>query len=274
MVRTPFFAISAAWSALLIGAPACGPPDYARRVGGDDAGNSPASTLSMVDPALLAYWRFDDGAGIAVADSSGRGHDGVLIANGATPPPVWTTGRVRGALALDGKTFVRVPDSPDWDQIGSADAFTIVAWVIRQTTVTGWNTIVSRQYQITQWEHFNLGFKGDYVAPIASTQVDQFRYCTAPAPSVSGLWMHIAGTYDGATLRGYQNGIEVCSIAFPATLPSDDTGLIIGGKTNAAGPNVEQAFTGLVDDLAVYGRALAAGEIAELAGGKPIVAAK
>jgi hypothetical protein len=271
-VRSLRFVISAAWSSLLIGAPACGPPDYATRVGRDHSptSNTPGSTSAPIDPGLLAYWRFDDGAGTLVADSSGRGHDGTLIGNGATPMPVWTTGKVRGALAFDGQTFVRVPDSPDWDQIGSANAFTVVAWVIRQTTASGWNTVVSRQYQVTQWEHFNLGFKGDYVAPVASTQIDELRYCTAPAPSVSGLWMHVAGTYDGTTLRGYENGIEVCNLAFSAALPSDDTGLIVGGKTNAAGPFVEQSFTGLVDDLAIYSRALDASELAELAAGKSI----
>jgi Concanavalin A-like lectin/glucanases superfamily len=270
-VRAPIFAISAACSTLLIGAPACGPPDYARRVErADSAPSISPITSATLDPGLLAYWRFDDGAGTVVTDSSGRGHDGTLIGNGATPVPVWTTGKVRGALALNGQTFVRVPDSPDWDQIGSTNAFTVVAWVIRQTAVIGWNTLVSRQYQITQWEHFNLGFKGEYLAPVAGTQINEFWYCTASAPTTRGLWMHIAGTYDGTTLRGYENGVEICHIDFTTALLSDDTGLIIGGKTNAAGPIVEQVFTGLVDELAIYTRAFGASEIADLAAEKPI----
>jgi hypothetical protein len=266
MVRTSWFAISGAWSVILIGAPGCGPPDYARRVGSNDAATSisPAPLSSNVDPDLLAYWRFDDQVGSVVADSSGRGHDGALISNGPTPMPVWTTGKVRGALALNGQTFVRVPDSPDWDHIGTANAFTLVVWVMRQTTV------VSRQYQVTEWEHFNLGFKDDYLTPIANTEINQFWYCTASAPTMNGLWMHVAGTYDGTTLRGYENGVEICNLDFTTMLTTDDTGLIIGGKINAAGPIVEQVFTGLVDELAIYGRALGPSEIAELAAGKPI----
>jgi hypothetical protein len=225
----------------------------------------------MLDPALLAYWRFDDAAGTAVRDSSGHGHDGTLISNISAPVPVWTTGKVRGALALDGRTFVSVPDSPDWDRIGSTNALTVVAWVIRQTSVVGWNTVVSRQYQTTEWEHFNLGFKDDSLTPIAGTQVNPSWYCTAPAPTTEGLWMHIAGTYDGTTLRGYENGAEICNLDFTTALTTDDTGIIIGGKINDAGPLVQQVFTGVIDELAIFSRALDASEIAAIAKGRPIV---
>jgi hypothetical protein len=261
----------ASWSALVIGAEGCGSPDYATWVGRADAtANSSPALPATVEPALLAYWRFDDGVGTAVMDSSGRGHDGAILGNGPLPIPVWTTGKVGGALALDGQTFVRVPYSSDWDELGATNAFTVVAWVVRQTTAIGWSTLVSRQYQQTTWEHFELSFKDDHAGPLASTQINQDWYCNASAPTVNGLWTHIAGTYDGTTLRGYQNGIEVCNLAFSTTLTPDDTGVVIGGENNMAGPIVNQLFTGLVDELAIYSRAFGPSEIAELAAGKPI----
>jgi hypothetical protein len=30
-------------------------------------------------------------------------------------------------------------------------------------------------------------------------------------PMVTGRWYHLVGTYDGATARGYRDGMEVCS---------------------------------------------------------------
>ncbi len=205
-----------------------------------------------------------------MVDSSGRGHDGVILGNGALPIPVWTTGKVGGALALDGQTFVRVPYSSDWDQLGATNSFTVVAWVVLQTTVIGWSTLVSRQYRQTTWEHFELSFKDDHAGPVASSQINEDWYCNASAPTVNGLWTHVAGTYDGTTLRGYQNGIEVCSRALSTTLTPDATGVVIGGANNMAGPIVNQFFTGLVDELAIYSRALGPSEIAELATGTPI----
>jgi hypothetical protein len=256
-----------------IGASACGSPDYTSWVGKGDlpAKGAPDATSTTAPPALLAYWRFDDGAGNLVLDSSGHGHDGTILANGTSPTPAWTTGKVGGALALDGQSFVRVPYSSDWNKLEATNAFTVVAWVIRQTTMIGWNTLVGRQYQGTTWEHFELGFKDDHVVPVASSQINQDWYCTAPAPTANGLWMHIAGTYDGTTLRGYESGIEVCNLAFATTLTTDDTGVVIGGENNLADPTVNQFFTGLVDELAIYSRAFSSSEIAELAAGKPLL---
>jgi hypothetical protein len=255
----------------MIGAVGCGSPDYATWTGFADAAanSSPASAIA-VDSALLAYWRFDDGAGTVVKDALGRGHDGIILANGSAASPVWTTGKVGGALALDGHTFVRVPYSRDWDELGATNAFTVVAWVLRQTNVTGWSTLVGRQFQRTTWEHFELSFKDDHVVPLSSTQINQNWYCTAPSPTTNGLWTHVAGTYDGTTLRGYVNGIEVCNLAFSTTLTTDDTGVVIGGENNMADQTVNQFFTGIVDELAIYSRAFGASEIAGLAAGKPI----
>jgi hypothetical protein len=255
---------------LLIGAVACGSPDYARWVGGADAATGSPAVPAKGEAALLAYWRFDDGAGTVVTDALGRGHDGTILTNGAAPNPVWTTGKVGGALALDGSTFVRVPYSSDWDELGATNAFTVVAWVLRQTNATGWSTLVGRQFQRTTWEHFELSFKDDHVAPLSSTQINQNFYCTAPSPTTNGLWMHVAGTYDGTTLRGYVNGIEVCNLVISAALTTDDTGVVIGGENNMADPTVNQFFTGLVDELAIYSRAFSASEVAAVAAGKPI----
>ena len=250
---------------MLIVPAGCGSPDYATWVGkgASLATGAPDAASGTVDPSLLAHWRFDDEVGTAATDSSGRGHHGTLVGT-----PVWTTGKIRGALALDGQTFVRMPYSSDWDQLGATNAFTVVAWVMRQTTVVGWNSLVSRQYQRTTWEHFELSFKDDHVVSVASSQINPDWYCTAPSPTTNGLWMHIAGTYDGTTLRAYESGIEVCNLAISTALTTDDTGIVIGGENN--NESVNQFFTGLVDEVAIYSRAYSPSEIAELAAGKPI----
>src|SRR5262249_18136306 len=56
--------------------------------------SSEASASFTVAPnvapsGVVAYWKFDEGSGTTVADSSGNGNTGTLV-NG----PVWTAGRV------------------------------------------------------------------------------------------------------------------------------------------------------------------------------------
>jgi len=65
----------------------------------DSSGNPMTKTTTdyEYDDGLVAHWKFDETSGITAADSSGNGNDGILI-NG----PTWTTGKIDGAVSLDG----------------------------------------------------------------------------------------------------------------------------------------------------------------------------
>ena len=70
----------------------------------------------------------------------------------------------------------------------------------------------------------------------------------APAPPL-GEWTHLATTYDGATLRLYENGIERASTASPGNI-SDDP------------PIFGVCSGGAMDELAFYDKALSADRLA------------
>ncbi|GAG19105.1 unnamed protein product, partial [marine sediment metagenome] len=53
--------------------------------------------LGGVTEGLLAHWKFDEGNGTSVSDSSGNGNTGTLSGS-----PQWVTGRIGGAIGLDG----------------------------------------------------------------------------------------------------------------------------------------------------------------------------
>jgi predicted outer membrane repeat protein len=69
----------------------------------------------------------------------------------------------------------------------------------------------------------------------------------------TGTWYHIAGTYDGTTAIVYLNGSPVSATT---TYSAGTTALNIGRRSNASLP-----FSGKIDNVAVWGRALSATEI-------------
>ena len=77
-----------------------------------------------------------------------------------------------------------------------------------------------------------------------------------------GMWHHVAGTFDGATVRLYADGREV-GYGTPATLninynlPTSND-LFIG---TYLWPGGSLSFTGSIDELSIYNRALSASEI-------------
>src|SRR5690606_25159099 len=81
-------------------------------------------------------------------------------------------------------------------------------------------------------------------------------------PSDGHTWVHIAATYDGATMRMYINGQEsgTREIPSPASINPNTLPLTIGAGTNGA-----HAMQGAIDDVRIYNTALAAADIQALA---------
>jgi len=80
------------------------------------------------------------------------------------------------------------------------------------------------------------------------------------ALSTSGVWVHVAGTYDGSTMRLYLNGTEQ-----PGAVSVSGT-VATGGGIHLSSSG--ETLNGRLDDVRVYSRALSATEIQALANGQ------
>ena len=63
-----------------------------------------------ISEGLIGWWKFDEGIGTTVADSSGAGHDGFF----AEGTPEWVPGMYGKALRFDGGSKVEIPDHEDF----------------------------------------------------------------------------------------------------------------------------------------------------------------
>jgi hypothetical protein len=88
----------------------------------------------------------------------------------------------------------------------------------------------------------------------------------------TGGWVHLAGTYDGRSgnMVLYVDGVPIGSDTVPGVIRigegSLDRPLIIGAELNVAAIDlVSGCFDGYVEEVRLYERALAAGEIRDLA---------
>jgi hypothetical protein len=114
------------------------------------------------------------------------------------------------------------------------------------------------------------------------TQGDLHFYVSGGAPGTfspsppatanvwDGQWHHIAGTYDGATVRLYVDGVEqgggnAATSAINYVL-ADNNVFRIGGYRSSC---VDFLFSGDIDEVQVFNRALTAAEIAAIYSGTP-----
>jgi hypothetical protein len=81
----------------------------------------------------------------------------------------------------------------------------------------------------------------------------------APLPLVVEL-THLAGTWDGTTMRLYANGVPVASAPFAGPVRGGPGPLFIGGRMNPA-TGTQEAISGILDEIGIYNRALTEKEI-------------
>lgn len=207
---------------------------------------------------LLAHFSMDEGAGTVVGDQSGNRRDGTLI--GAT----WTEGRFRTALHFIPGDQASVPAFPD-----ATASWTVSTWVRIDTAELGaeYETLVSTEVPFKGGWEVNVIFTpgppryhfGYYVGPNQSDY--DFVECNCFAPD---RWVHVAATVDGAAgrLALYVDGVRAQQVPIRAAITPGSPVLFFGTWSD---PSAPRPFTGALDDVAIWSRALVPEEIARLA---------
>ena len=217
-----------------------------------------------IDPATgLITWSSVDGlisrwSGEGNANDSRDGNHGTLE-GGATITP----GRVGQAFTFDGlNDHVLVPHAENLEPTH----VTVAAWV-RGTSQGTFRYIVTKSTPTFGGSPYALytGTNGGLTFYIH----DDITNVGSPPASSSiwdGNWHHVVGTFDLNHVRLYVDGVEIGS-GTPTTRAIDyefvDAGrdLVIGNYLGLPG---SYGFTGQIDELSVYNRALRAAEIQDL----------
>jgi hypothetical protein len=219
----------------------------------DTTGNANTSDFTITfsvaqspTAGLVAAYSFNQGSGTTVADASGNGHTGVI--SGAA----WTTqGRFGNALSFNGIS--------EWVTVNSTGllnlttGMTVEAWVF-PTATTGVREILIKEG--SNVDIYNLYARNWRGLPESNVFVGgSNRVAEGPALPLNA-WTHVAGTYDGTTLRLYINGVQAASTAISGSITTSTGPLRIGGNSMWG-----EYFQGRIDEVRIYNRALSQAEI-------------
>ena len=222
----------------------------------DAAGNALASTFTSFfttvaapqPEGLVASYAFDENGGTIAADDSGNNHTGTIA--GAT----WTVGRFGAGLEFNGATaWVTVPHAAP---LALTTAMTLEAWVYPRA-LSGWNTVIMKER--SSGLAYALYANDNSPKPAAYVRLDGAsgsNGTSGPAPLALNTWTHLAATYDGATLTLVVNGTYTYRYPTSGLMASSSGPLRIGGNALWG-----EYFTGVIDEVRVYNRALSMTEI-------------
>jgi glucose/arabinose dehydrogenase len=203
-------------------------------------------TFAATVSGLVAAYAFEEGIGTSVADASGNSN--VAIISGAT----WSTaGKSGKALSFDGvNDWVSVADASSLDL---TTGLTLEAWV-HPASLSGWRTVVMKER--TAGLAYALYAHDNAPRPAVTVNVGSDQSSTGAQALPLNTWSHLAGTYDGTTLRLYVNGALVSSRPLAGSMSTSAQPLRLGGNAVWG-----EYFAGLIDDVRVYSRALSQSEV-------------
>jgi Concanavalin A-like lectin/glucanases superfamily len=226
-------------------------------------GLAAAILLTVATPAAgaailpVGVWPLNEGKGTVANDITGHHDNGSL--EGLAQ---WTKGRFQDGLGFNGNAAaVNVPDSRTLDPA----AVSVSAWVDSGTSPGSDKYIVAKGANGCLAASYGLytGINGGLEFYASSNQGLTWTISPDAGQSVwNGQWHHVVGTYDGSTVRLFLDGRQVGS-GTPDTAPiayglPTSNNLEIGDYPGCSGLD----FSGSIDEVKVFDRALGSGEIA------------
>jgi hypothetical protein len=234
---------------------------------GMGCGEAPLDAVRLPSDAiadnLVAHWNLDDDSGSLARDVSGHGYDGGLRGGS------WIAdGQFGGALrfaAGDGITVEGFPNAtPNWtvslwirlsDEQLAVNSETFTTILSTETlTAGGWEVNLDRQLAQPR-------FVFSYWAPPLTNYIGTECSCVKP-----GGWHHVAAVVDANADRIslYSDGTVTDQATRPSDIPPGDSTLRFA-QWNMSG----RLFTGDLDDVIIWRRALTAQEVAAITDRSP-----
>jgi hypothetical protein len=231
----------------------------------DLAGNRGVDSLSVVvcnpippppaDHLALAY-AFDEAGGSTLEDQSGNDNTGVL--HGAA----FGAGIHGNALLLNGTSaYAESPNSSSLDIGGTGLSIAFWTWINSTTSGVDYVIVGKPWYgsaMLYPFYQYGVEYSNGYARTLDFYFGDPSAVVHGPyrMNATTGVWTHVAFTYDGSWVRGYLDGVEILAVPETSTIQPRHNSLRLG--VDGA---YQQFMNGLIDDLRIYSRALTPTEI-------------
>lgn len=207
---------------------------------------------------LVGYWKFDEGSGNTASDSSGNTNTGTIYG------PTWETGKIGHALKFDG-TGDYVSISPL--NISGITSLTVSAWINSPFNQIGY--VLYNGYNgeslLHNGERLSDGSVSGRYPNLASFSVklqDGLWYDVYSSAISPNAWHHIVGDWiKGVSLRIYVDGVLMGENDIIPDYYLHNPGPAYNPRIGAYPYTEPDFFEGLIDEVRIYNRALANGEI-------------
>ena len=219
---------------------------------------------------LVGYWSMDDCRSAKATDFSGSGNTGSLTNFAlSTSTSNWVTGNAakRGcALDFDGSNdYVETPNNT-W---GITATGTISLWI--KTTQT---TVAATVFSLGRGDSYNDEFgiilnypTANKIGVFQDKLSGNYTYRQSDTTINTGAWFHVVGVMSGtgtSNMKIYINGVQETGSAATVGSPTELSDTLARYVRIGSRVTTHAYFSGSVDDVRIYNRALSATEVTAL----------
>ncbi len=208
------------------------------------------------DPSLVLYFSFDDEAVDEATDHSQYRNNGMIE---GSPQPV--AGQFVSALMFDATDDqVVVPTNARLD---IETEITIMLWARPGPNLTAdWRNMVGKSpTNVLGNTTFSYSVRTDNSGVLRfSLNLGSWQFILGPTLE-EDTWYHITGTYDGTQLVLYVDGESAGTTEASGEINVTPDPVCIGNLVNAAGVSQNEFWSGVIDEVRIWDRALEADEV-------------
>lgn len=223
----------------------------------------------------VGRWHFDEDSGVAKDTATADGGDDATLGGGAVRDDRGRRGLITHdaegkpldnlitdqGMSLNGSTAYAQTSGP---VLETRSAYTLSAWV-RLDSMDGYASVLSTKDSVSSpfLLTYSPGNKTWFFGVRTKDSTDYYWGTTAVYPAQTGVWTHLAGTFDPSNneLRFYVDGrLQRSAVTTEGSYPSPGP-LQFGRHQLSSGPGYY--FPGSIDEVAVWQRKLSAQEIAD-----------
>lgn len=228
---------------------------------------TPEGFAQDLTTGLEGYWNFDEGTGTTSTDQSGNNRD-ATVRNGS---PIWTAGKIGNAIYFGGSDDMTVP----WKGIAGSTPRTVSFWVKSTdqathgivswglSTANGgkWHTRINNNESNGTLGAFRTEVQGNFYISSTPVHDGEWHHVVSMFPEGGSVMTDVIHYVDGVLdpMSGTNTGGS--DILIDTVTEDEGTDVTIGSRIQGT---ANHFFTGAVDEVRIYSRALTAEEIQAL----------
>jgi len=237
--------------------------------GGGDAGTTglqmvACNSVSAGNPAvcngLVALLHFDRDPAfgetdLLAYDFAGRNNNATCVSPDC--PTYTPNGRFGGAFAYTEPQAFSIANGPS---VSISGAVTMSAWFYPNTMASNWRVVITKIQASPLVANYGIPHNGGDLCVNFCKQSTGWQNHCAPTTYVPGRWYHLVGVIDDTNDRAtlYVDGVKVVDDVEPMAMEQDGGSVWIGWSPTNFGVD------GIIDEVAIWNRALSAAEVATL----------